>query len=199
MCKFSFMRLFLAYTFDDTLLAKLKKIIEIIKIEFDQQISRERNINIKYVDISDIHLTIKFFENQNPDLIINSLRNYNFNFNREEYLFNVGGLDAFPNRKEPKVLILKIFDDHKIIEKNQNDIENILEKVGINRENRKFIPHLTLARIKNYSFFTFNKIKLWETIPGFEVQKLDFSLGKLKLFQSILTPTKPIYKEIFEF
>lgn len=193
------MRLFLAYTFDDALLAKLKKIIDIIKIEFDQQISREKNINIKYVDISDIHLTIKFFENQNPDLIINALKKYNFNFNREEYLFNLSGLDAFPNRKEPKVLILKIHNNQNIIEKNQKDIEKILEKIGINKENRRFIPHLTLARIKNFSYFNFNNFNLWETLPGFEVQKLDFSLGKLKLFQSILTPTKPIYKEIYEF
>ncbi|MEJ5273470.1 MAG: 2'-5' RNA ligase family protein, partial [Spirochaetota bacterium] len=95
---------------------------------------------------------------------------------------------------------ITLFDEGiKIIENKFNEIEKILDNIGIKKEQRSFKPHLTIARVKYADFNCFNNFKYWGKLIGFEENKLIFKLNKLKLYQSILTPQKPIYKVIYEF
>ncbi len=189
------MRLFLAYCLEDEILLKIENITQILKKEF----SNAKELKLNYVDISSIHITIKFFENQKADKIINSLNSYKYNYSLIDKEFYLRGLDAFPNKKEPKVIILPIEDNNNLLLKNFEAVEAILEKSDIKKEDRKFKPHLTIARIKYQKYGYFDDFKYWNQLPGLNIEKLAFKGSKLKLFQSIITPEKPIYKELYEF
>ena len=188
------MRLFLAYSFNDVFLQKIEIISNCLK---DELLNRGAKIN--FVETSSVHITIKFLEDEKPETIINSITKNGFNFSLDKEEFYISSLTAFPNKKEPKILVLPIEDNKKLLIRNFEVLENILEKSGINRELRDFKPHITVARIKYPYNIAFNNFKYWGILPGIKEDKLSFRVSKLKLFQSILTPTKPIYKEIYEF
>ncbi len=60
----------------------------------------------------------------------------------------VEGAGAFPNVKVPRVLWLGVRGDTERLATLQAAIEDEMERFGFEREERKFSPHLTLARIK---------------------------------------------------
>lgn len=193
------MRLFLAYDFENDFLLKIEKISSLLKEEFKENPNFGKSLKINFVDPSLMHITLKFLEDENPEKIINSLIKSLDNFSLNNQDFFLSGLDAFPNKKQPKVIVLPVLDEKKIIENKFNEIEKILDNIGIKKEQRSFKPHLTIARVKYADFNCFNNFKYWSKLIGFEENKLIFKLNKLKLYQSILTPQKPIYKVIHEF
>lgn len=193
------MRLFLAYDFESTIVSEIEKISSFLKKEFEDNPNFTKNFKANFVDTSSIHITLKFFEDEDENLIVNSLRNSNEDFSLHNYDFYLLGLNAFPDKNQPKVLVLPVYDEANLIEKNFLKIEKILNSVGIKKETRKFKPHLTIARIKYCNFNSFDNFNYWGKLIIYESDKLKFKLNKLKLYQSILTPEKPIYKEMYEF
>ncbi len=103
---------------------------------------------------------------------------------------------VFPGHRQPKVVWIGIEEKTGKLKKLFENIERELEKLGFKRENREFLPHLTLARVKNIK-------------PQGKKQLLEFCneedyVGKVKvnkfsLYQSILDPRGAIYKKIAEF
>jgi len=61
---------------------------------------------------------------------------------------SVAGGGAFPNAKVPRVLWLGVTGDRERLAGLQAKVEGAMERLGFGREERKFSPHLTLARIK---------------------------------------------------
>lgn len=195
------MRMFLAYNFNVEFLDEIDKTIEKLKGEiFNKFISKNNiyinDIKINFVEKSSMHITIKFFEDEDPEKIINLLKGNDFSLTDKK--FTISGLDAFPNKNYPKVLIFPVIDNEKLIENNFNIIENLLEKGSISKEKNKFKPHLTIGRIKYINQNFLSKIDFWGYLPLNEKGR-EFNLGKLRLYQSILTPKKPIYKILYEF
>ncbi len=60
----------------------------------------------------------------------------------------VAGAGAFPNVKAPRVLWLGLSGDLEKLTVLQAAVEDAMERAGFEREERKFSPHLTLARVK---------------------------------------------------
>jgi 2'-5' RNA ligase len=60
----------------------------------------------------------------------------------------VTGVGAFPNVRTPRVLWLGVTGDVEKLGSLQVSVENAMTGLGFEREERKFSPHLTLARIK---------------------------------------------------
>jgi len=61
----------------------------------------------------------------------------------------IAGAGAFPNVKLPRVLWLGVRGDTERLALLQAAVEDAMERLGFEREERKFSPHLTLARIKS--------------------------------------------------
>jgi 2'-5' RNA ligase len=60
----------------------------------------------------------------------------------------VAGAGAFPNLKVPRVLWFGVHGDTEKLAALQSAVEEALVRAGFDREERKFSPHLTLARIR---------------------------------------------------
>ena len=108
---------------------------------------------------------------------------------------NFRGLGYFPNQRRPRVLWVAIEASENLAEL-AAQVEAALEPLGIERENRAFVPHLTLGRFKSDRRLA----RLQEEIaalPSTEFGRVE--TGELFLFQSKLSPKGAEYTKLERF
>ena len=149
--------------------------------------------NIRWADPAQLHLTLKFLGETSPlqteqtKLILEMVAAQFVPFQ-----FTLRDLGYFKNQGQPKVLYAGI-DDSVILQKLAQETDYQLAGAGFEKETRDFHPHLTLGRIKSIR----NKTHFYALINEFsntEFQRVD--VKEMILFQSILTPRGPVYKEL---
>jgi RNA 2',3'-cyclic 3'-phosphodiesterase len=116
--------------------------------EFQQEL-KKCGADVRWVKPESVHLTLKFLGNiseKDVDRIIKSLegtcRKYTA-FNLE-----ISGAGVFPNKKSPRVLWIGVTVNGAFA-KLQQEIEDAMASMGFEKENRKFVPHLTLGRCRS--------------------------------------------------
>ncbi len=140
--------------------------------------------DIKWVNTENLHITFAFFKKIDKSLLINKFQNLKFNVDNvyivsiEEkiYDFNHRVLYLKPNNYD---FFLSVYNEILREFKDYMDI----------KEN--FVPHLTIARIKNK--LTPKEI---EIIKNFRFLSIQFKVQEISLFQSILLPTGPVYYKL---
>jgi 2'-5' RNA ligase len=139
-----------------------------------------------------IHLTLKFLgevEEEKAPGIIEALQGACRG--TEPLRLKIAGAGAFPNVKVPRVLWLGVQGDIERLATLQAAVEDAMERQGFERENRKFSPHLTLARIKfpkprdNWAA-VIEKIKDVD-LGGFEAERVSLMKSELKRDGAIYT------------
>ena len=181
------LRAFLAIDIDEDLKAKIYKVIK----EFKQI-----DANIKYVDLENLHLTLKFFgdiDTEGIDLLSSKISNVVNDF--DSFKIKIKGCGAFPNTKRIKVIWLGLEDD-EIVKMLHDELDKEFVKLGFDKD-KKFSSHLTIGRMKSAK----GKNKVKSTIEEFEEVDIgEMSVDKIILKKSTLTPQGPIYEdlEIFE-
>lgn len=165
---------------------KLKDTLVELKNEFS-------NESIKWVEPENLHLTLKFLgetNRDNPDIIAQLLEEAARNC--PAIKLQLTGLGFFKNKGQPKVLFVNI-ERNDSLGKLFNSIEDKLIKIGFEKEKRRFSPHLTLARIKHLN----NKKRFYSTIEKFGISEFQETVVReIYVFQSVLTPSGPIYKPL---
>ena len=154
--------------------------------------SKLKHESIKWVEIFNIHITLKFLGETNDDLI--SLISKELNLIKEKHsAFNIdiSNTSVFGSSYAPKVIWLGV--GNEILIKLGNDVITGMEKVGVIADRQNFVPHITLGRIKkledkNYfqKIISANKEKYIQSIY----------VEKFHLIESILHKTGPVYKII---
>jgi 2'-5' RNA ligase len=134
------MRCFIAIDISDDIKKSIAKVIENLGYKIK---------GIKWVDPQNIHLTLKFL-GEIDDKKINLINERLSILSKRHSVFDVSisNVGGFPNLKNPKVLWVGINDSEKLTNL-YNELENALFEIGFGKENRKFSPHLTIARIKD--------------------------------------------------
>ncbi len=161
------MRLFIATKIPE-------KFVSILR-EVQQQIGKCGKLTLA----KELHITFKFLGEVNLnklDIIKEKLSEIKFKDIKTSFT-NFG---CFPSNKEIRVVWLGLNNEKEII-KLQIDIDNKLNKVGFEKDNR-FSPHITLARVK----YIQDKTKLNE-IFNKELNLGSFEINKVTLFNSIET------------
>lgn len=105
--------------------------------------------DVRWVKPEGIHLTLKFLGNINDkdvDEIIKTVEGTC----RKYAAFNleIAGAGVFPNKRSPRVLWVGI-NGNRTFAALQQEIEEAMASMGFEKENRKFIPHLTLGRFRS--------------------------------------------------
>lgn len=179
-------RAFLAIDLDDDLKPKINKIIK----EFKQIDTR-----IKYVELANLHLTLKFFgdiDTNGLNLLEQAIANVLADFNA--FNINIKGCGAFPNNNHIKVIWVGI-DDDSIIRDLHDKLDKEFVRLGFDKD-RKFSTHLTIGRMKSAK----NKDKVKSVIEEFEdVEIGEMEVSKISLKKSTLTPQGPIYEDLTVF
>jgi RNA 2',3'-cyclic 3'-phosphodiesterase len=149
---------------------------------------------LKWVRKNSLHITLKFLGNQPEQKVENVITTlspmHNFCRPFDITIINTG---AFPNQRKPRVIWLGIEPvPREYFFETFNWIEDKLESIGFDKEQRKFSPHLTLARVKFPADFT----DLWRYIDENPFKKQTFSVKHVTLVQSKLRPTGAEYRPI---
>lgn len=100
----------------------------------------------RWIDVENYHLTLRFFgdiEGHVADEIANALDRVR----RPSFHLELSGVGAFGSKKPHAVWagVSPSPDLHAL----QGEIERICQRLGLPADARKFMPHVTLARLKN--------------------------------------------------
>ena len=103
---------------------------------------------LKAVDPDNLHVTLKFLGNTDVNLVpdVCSLLEQAARAHGPCVL-TVSGLGVFPHAQRPNVVWAGLEGAQTLVAL-AADLETGLERHGFARENRPFVPHLTLARVK---------------------------------------------------
>jgi 2'-5' RNA ligase len=176
-------RAFLAVDVDEDLKAQMYKIIK----EFKQIDAR-----IKYVELENFHLTLKFFgdiDTEGIDLLSSKIESVVSNF--DSFKIRIKGCGAFPNTNRIKVIWFGL-DEDEIVKKLHDELDKEFVKLGFEKD-RKFSTHLTIGRMKSAKGKNEVKSKL-EEFRDVEIGEME--VDRIILKKSTLTPQGPIYDDI---
>ena len=169
-------RAFLAIDLDDDLKPKINKIIR----EF-----KKTDARIKYVELANLHLTLKFFGDILEEAIANVVSQY------DSFKIKIKGCGAFPNNKRIKVIWVGI-DEDSIIKDLHDKLDKEFVRLGFDKDKR-FSTHLTIGRMKSAK----GKDKVKSTIEEFsDVEIGEMEVDHITLKKSTLTPAGPIYEDL---
>jgi 2'-5' RNA ligase len=114
-----------------------------------RELERDEHKLVKWVDTGGVHLTLKFLGNipaKRVTEITEAMKEATqgiFPFHLE-----ISGLGAFPSLRQPRVLWVGVGGEMDKLSRLQQNIDSALAALGFAREERPFVPHLTLARIR---------------------------------------------------
>ncbi len=143
---------------------------------------------LRKVPLKNLHLTLKFIGDVDESLkesIQAELRNISVS----SFSLAFEGLGKFPKRGKARVLWSGLKRVPPELIHLHEQIEDRLESRGIQKEDRRFSPHLTLARVK--PGFK-HPVEDWiEKYKSFQTE--EFQVNEFILFASELTPKGSIY------
>ncbi len=149
---------------------------------------------IKIVPPENFHITMKFLGELNDKtaaMIASSFAKIRLNEN--EIPFSIKGLGMFRN-DSGGVIWAGIESDMKLLKNIQRVIEAFTKSFGFEKENRNFVPHISLGRLKTGA-------KLPEEIISYLKENsntfyADGIFNRAVLYESKLQPAGAVYKEI---
>ena len=181
--KLSQIRAFLAIDLDEDLKPKINDLIK----EF-----QEIDAKVKYVELENLHLTLKFFgdiDEEGLNLLTEAIENVVSKFN--PFKINIKSCGAFPNKKRIRVIKLGIEDD-SVLKDLHKQLDNEFVQLGFDKD-KKFSTHLTIGRVKSAK----NKDLIKECIEEFEdIEIGEMEVNQISLKKSTLTPSGPIYEDL---
>ena len=180
------MRIFFAIDFPENIKEILLERITKLKRSFPA---------FKWIRKPALHLTLKFIGeipfdtvDQIADMLTEPLGSIDsFSLSTTQFGF-------FPNSKRARVFYLDL-EKSETLNRCFNTIEQNLESLGIEKENRRFHPHITLARIKNTNLSD-DEITI---LSNQKIQKLTTDVHEIILMQSELSPSGARYTPVQRF
>ena len=164
-------------------LARLKKELE-----------RDEHRFVKWVDPGGIHLTLKFLGNipsKRVAEITEAIKEAAQGIS--PFHLEISGLGTFPSLRQARVFWVGIGGEVDRLSRLQQNIDSALAALGFAKEERSFVPHLTLARIRQGAS-PLERRSFGELMSStiFE-DKYHVKVESISLMRSQLTPAGAIY------
>jgi len=140
--------------------------------------SRLENEKISWVDIENMHITLKYLGNTDINLISQISESLvSIAKKNEPFRIEIKGFGRFKKNRKTNVIWLGV-GENRMLNKLASDVIGEMSNFGFEPENRPYRAHLTLGRVKS---------NLEETIlEGFEEKYKDFFLQDLIVENLIL-------------
>ncbi|MBQ7594819.1 MAG: RNA 2',3'-cyclic phosphodiesterase [Synergistaceae bacterium] len=147
--------------------------------------------NIRWVRREQFHITLKFLgeiERETLEQVKTSLEPLKF---FDPFTIELSYIGAFPNLNTPRVIWLAGDKGAKELGQLARKVNDVLhDEAEIERDDKKFKAHLTLARLKN-SYLSEELIRKLGTIKNFS-----WECSELVLMRSFLKPSGPVYTQL---
>ena len=108
--------------------------------------------NVRWVNPSGIHLTLKFLGDIDSTLvaeILEAMKYAALATQGERFSLRLSGLGLFPNPEQPRVLWAGLDGNLDALRALQEGVDEAMAKLGFAKERRPFSPHLTLGRVRD--------------------------------------------------
>lgn len=163
-------------------------------LEKAQQDFKSAGLRAKWVQPKNIHLTLKFLGNINPediDDIDAAMTDAVMEF--EPLNLAARGVGVFPGIKRPRVIWVGLGGQTQALFALQRKLEDNLAVIGFAKENRPYKGHLTLGRFRQaVDPHTIHRVIQEHA----DLKSEDFTTNRISLFQSDLKPAGPVYSEL---
>jgi 2'-5' RNA ligase len=152
---------------------------------------------VRWVDPGNIHLTLKFLGDIDVGItgrITSAIEEAVQDIH--PFFIEASGLGVFPNMNRIQIIWVGLHGDMEKLGRLQKSIEANLKPLGFPVENRPFTPHLTLARVRDYTRPE-ERDNLGKIISATNFEgKYKINVNALHLIKSQLTREGPIYSKI---
>lgn len=155
-----------------------------------QRRMKESSAQMTCVSPSLMHVTLKFIgevDERDVCVISSALSTVS----GAPFSLSTKGIE-FNNKRQPRVVWLRMHTVPALFELVEK-VEQVLVSFGIEKESRRYHPHITIARIKQAS------PELFTLVDSYQHSFLyTFDVSSFVLKKSVLTPNGPIYSDISE-
>lgn len=151
----------------------------------------------KWVEPGSIHLTLKFLGETRLDLIptITSALD-NISKSSPPFTLAVTELGAFPDIRHVQVIWVGLTGALSELNRLQKNIEDAISPLGYHTEKRTFVPHLTLARMRDSASLQ-DRQNLGALLARTSINSsLNLKVDSVNLIQSRLTPGGAIHTNL---
>lgn len=169
-----------------------------LKSEFKPQINeiiedfKTLNTNVKYVEVENLHFTLKFFGDVDEgeiaeisEVVKDTLKEF------KPFTLKIQGCESFPNLNHIKVIWIGS-ENNPILNDLHDKLDEGFSKIGFKKDSR-FSTHLTIGRMKSAK----NKNQVKEKLLDYkDIEIGEMSISSVALKKSTLTPNGPIYENI---
>ncbi|MEW6002095.1 MAG: RNA 2',3'-cyclic phosphodiesterase [Nitrospirota bacterium] len=181
-----YLRCFIAIEISEPIKKKIGELMGILK---------RYNGDVKWAEPQNIHITLKFL-GKTPDSLVprisDSLSNIVLSY--EPFYIKISDVGVFPSRRHPRVIWVGV-KDSEILGKLKMDIEDSMEPLGFEKEDRDFKPHLTLGRARSQS----GMANIINELDNFKENDFgSLRVTSIRLMQSELKPTGAFYHCLYE-
>lgn len=160
-----------------------------------KQILNAASLPIKYVEDENLHINLKFIgetSSEKIDMLKDCFSKYSQQFS--SFSLEIKKMGLFPDPRRPRVIWAGITPE-KALFKLQQQIEDDCASIGLEKEKRRYKPHITLGRVKSAK----NKDQLLQLANSFENKFFGtLSVNTFHIVKSVLTPSGPQYSSLYE-
>lgn len=176
-------RAFVCIDIPEQIKDEIAKAANTLNIESAKQVTRDQ-----------LHITLLFFESlssENLKKVIAAIDSYS----HKSFNLVIEGLSTFDSRN-PRIIFAGVKDDGSTSEI-YKELSQKTSRFGVKVENREFTPHITVIRIRKINNSTLEAADA--LVEANESRRFgDFRCTGIRLKQSTLTESGPIYKILFE-
>ncbi len=108
------------------------------------------------------------------------------------FTVRAGGLGAFPRPERATVLWVGLAHGSDRLESLSAIVEDVVDGVGLGREDRPFVGHITLARVRP-------PVDVRRLLSSVEVPPVTIPVDEVTVFESVTRPGSPEYRPIDRF
>ncbi|HCY87876.1 MAG TPA: RNA 2',3'-cyclic phosphodiesterase [Desulfobacteraceae bacterium] len=161
-----------------------------------QKEMKNKGIKASWADRSRFHITLAFLGDTAVDKIPRIQTAIDEAIATQKgFDLRIGPFGVFPNRKKARVIWAGVHGDTTALKLIYRNLGDSLDRAGMPVPRKKFVPHITLARIK-YPPRAKIMDELFSMAP--EISSLKFHVEAVELYQSILYPTGAVHKKLLE-
>jgi 2'-5' RNA ligase len=181
-------RLFIAIELSDEMKASLAKVVSLL--------NRRSQSAVRWTDVANLHLTLKFLgdtPSQRVPELTQAIEQASQGI--PPFTLELGNPGAFPNNLQPRVLWVGLAGDYSTLARLQQRVEDACEALGFPREGRRFVPHLTLGRVRD-TVPDAGRRQVGEMLATCRVEPAGQQVESVCLVRSTLTPQGPVYTRL---
>jgi len=159
-----------------------------------RELERDEHRFVKWVEPGGIHLTLKFLGNI-PSKRVAEITEAIGKATQgiSPFHLEISGIGAFPSAKQVRVFWVGVGGEVDKLSRLQQNVDSALAALGFAKEERPFVPHLTLARIREGAS-PLERRSFGELVGSaiFE-DKYSIEVKAVRLMRSQLTPAGAVY------